>query len=191
MKLKPFLDSFQACFKYHIFAGLYFIYRLLSPLVHVLCRTTLQEYVVVELLLFIVLFLHAVVHPYEKMWHNGVDLLLLTILLSVNTLTIFNYYAAVNGTFESGISTLSITQIQIVLLLLPLIYVCSYATYSCYKMKKPLCKKKDDSAETVPVVIAVNDGLECFPPRLLADESSRPILCGQGSNQCYRSFKTD
>ena len=44
LKLMPFLDSFQACFKdrKRYFAGLYFVYRLLIPLVGVLLQSPQQ-----------------------------------------------------------------------------------------------------------------------------------------------------
>ena len=191
IKLKPFLDSFQACFRYHIFAGLYFVYRLLILFIHLLCWTLLQWYLAVELILFVVLLLHALTRPYEKKWHNNIDIFLLSLLLIVNTLTIFNYYTALSGTIESGIDVLSVFQIQALLLCFPLVYISSYMymVYCCYKtyMYRPH-RKKDDSVESPHVAPPEEDGLEGFPPRLLQEESSRSILYSRSVNRSYQTF---
>ena len=59
LKLMPFLDSFQACFKdrHRYFAGLYFIYRLLFPITGLLVQGPQHYYgFVVCLFMFIILF---------------------------------------------------------------------------------------------------------------------------------------
>ena len=189
MKLKPFLDSFQGCFKYHIFAGLYFIYRVLISLVHVLCRTLLQWYLAVELLLFAVLILHTLAHPYEKKWHNNIDILLLSVSLIINTLTIFNYYTALSGAVESGISVVSVLQIQTVLLCLPLVYISSYVVYCCYKMYKFPRKTNEHTVKSALIAPSEDDGLEGFPSRLLQEDGHRSMLYGWSGNRSYQKFR--
>ena len=55
LKFMPFLDSFQASFKdkYRFFAGLYFTYRILVPLLYLYSRNTVSAcYIAVEIFLF-------------------------------------------------------------------------------------------------------------------------------------------
>ena len=142
-----------------------------------------------ELLLFGILLLHALTNPYEEKWHNSIDILLLTVLLIVNTLTIFNYFTALSGTIESGISTDSVVQIQAFLLCLPLVYLCSYVTYRCYRVYKPLHKKRGDSVESAFIVSFDNDGLDGFPARLLQEEGSLSTLHSRSVNRSYQTFR--
>lgn len=74
-KLKPLLDTFQSCFKdnFRFFAGLYryFVYRMLTLVAYAACTGHLQFYTTVQVLLVLMLILHAVTQPYQKMAQCG------------------------------------------------------------------------------------------------------------------------
>ena len=92
-KLKPVLDSFQACFKdkLRFFAGLYFVYRVTVLAVYAFSKTAIHFYITVEVLLILMLGLHALAHPYEKKKHNIFDALVFINLALINAFTIFAY----------------------------------------------------------------------------------------------------
>ena len=73
LKLMPFLDSFQACFKdkHRYFAGLYFLYRLLFPISCILIEGPQHYYGYVICLFMFITFLHVFLQPYKKRWHFG------------------------------------------------------------------------------------------------------------------------
>ena len=92
--LKPLLDSFQGCFKDNLrfFAGLYFIYRWMAPIVNATTSSLGTAYITTEILLILILALHALFHPYQKRVHNVIDTLLFTNLLLINSITCIHYY---------------------------------------------------------------------------------------------------
>ena len=148
LKLKPFLDSFQGCFKDNCrcFAGLFFLYRVLVFLPMLRSQNILESYKYITLLLLVIFLLHSIVHPFQKRWHNIVDLSLLSNLVIVNLLTIFNYYSSLWGS-NSPIDTDLILPIQLMLLSYPLLYIILYILYSLYKVYikgKLACKTRVD-----------------------------------------------
>ena len=96
-KLKPFLDSFQGCFRdeHRYFAGLFFVYRLAVYLISILVTDMTSYYLYLELFFLAILVLHAVVQPFEVPSHNTVALLSLSCLLLINTLTIHIYTSVI------------------------------------------------------------------------------------------------
>jgi len=94
-----------------------------------------QFYTFVELQLILILMLHAVAQPYKKRWHNIVDTLIFSDLAIINGLTLFNYVKVTTGKEEkeSIKSTLAITSsIQLILILLPLMYIDVVQEHSLY-----------------------------------------------------------
>ena len=81
MKFKPFLDSFQGCFRddARYFAGLFFFYRVVIYITLMSAKNTVQFNVVLEAILIIMLTVQATVQPFEKKFGN--------VLLFMNTLT--------------------------------------------------------------------------------------------------------
>ena len=130
-KPKPFLDSFQGCFKddLRFFAGLYFLYRLLPTAVYMFVNTPLQGYILVESFLVSFLFVHAVFQPYVKRAHNVLDGLLLAILLAINSFTLFNYSNASDPAEQLSVTALSWS--QVLLSYIPLCYIIWYVVKKC------------------------------------------------------------
>ena len=170
-KLKPFLDSFQGCFKddLRFFAGLYFLYRWIGLVTYVIAVNTGAFYAIVEAVLVVILLVHAILHPYESQWHNAIDTLLLSNLVLINGFTSFNYYYSIVDAKEvRDKMTLTInTSIQLVLIYLPiLLYLVSFIWAVSSKFyPKCLCKRKKSGStcgqDSTP--------LEDFPARLLDD----------------------
>ena len=92
--LKPLLDCFQSCFKDNMrfFAGLYFLYRWIAPVVYTISSTLSTAYITTEILLILILAIHAFCQPYTKRIYNMIDTVLFTDLLLINTITCIHYY---------------------------------------------------------------------------------------------------
>ena len=91
--LIPLLDCFQSCFKddLRFFAGLYFLYRWIAPVLHI--STSLGiAYATTEFFLILILAIHAFSQPYVKRIHNMIDTLLFTDLLLIHSITCINFY---------------------------------------------------------------------------------------------------
>ena len=135
MKLKPFLDSFQGCFKDNCrcFAGLFFLYRILLVLIPIyMPGSTFWSIITKEIILFSILFFHCLFSPFEKKWHNHLKTFLLIDLLMINT-----FQLAPLTYNNTGIVTMAV--FQLVLMSLPLIYSMAcigYFFYSKYFVKK-------------------------------------------------------
>ena len=139
MKLKPFLDSFQGCFKDNCrcFAGLFFLYRVLIVLVPVfLPGSMIWSVIARQIILFLILFVHCLCFPFEKKWHNHLKTFLLIDLLLINTIQLAPL------TEYSNDGTIVMAVFQLVLMSLPLVYLMAYIGY--YNCKIRLIKKKEE-----------------------------------------------
>ena len=92
--LKPFLDSFQVCFKDNLrfFAGLYFLYQWTIPAVYSITFNLETAYSITEVFLMLMLAVHAFSQPYIKRVHNMIDTILFTDLLLINSITCIHYF---------------------------------------------------------------------------------------------------
>ncbi|XP_064402257.1 uncharacterized protein LOC135348049 [Halichondria panicea] len=127
-KLKPFLDSFQSCFKDHcrVFAGMYFLYRVLIILTIIFPRLT-QRYMMLDVFLTTFLLFHAIAQPYREHWHNILDGLLFFNLIVVNKISWFNYDYINPTTGTSDDSTIPFTSTLLVIVMnIPLFYIITY-----------------------------------------------------------------
>ena len=122
-RLKPVLDSFQACFKDNsrYFAGLYFLYRVVILSAYAFGKNSTHFYITIEVLLILMLGLHAVVQPYEKKQHNVVDALIFINLAIINGFTTFNY---LNPEEKSMLNV--IAWFQMILIYLPIVCLCCF-----------------------------------------------------------------
>ena len=130
MKLKPFLDSFQGCFKdnYRYFAGLFFLYRILIVLTPIYFpEGTFWNIIMKETLLFLILLLHCLCAPFQQKSFNHFTSFLLIDLLLINMLQL----ALVREWYDSTI--MATTVFQFVLMSLPLVYLLGYIGLYCKK----------------------------------------------------------
>ena len=168
LKLMPFLDSFQACFKdrHRYFAGLYFIYRLIGPMTGVYSAEISYTYTAHCVALLLVIACHAIIRPYKTKWHNIIDFLILLNLFIVIIFTLMNYNATIYAGFHNVIKSRSVA--QIILLCFPIGYLVCYIAVTivsryCYSV----LRRRNDSTSTKrsEMTETVQDE---FPARLLS-----------------------
>lgn len=113
-RLMPLLDSFQSCFKdkMRFFAGLYFLYRILLPVLQ-----TYISHLGTALPLLSVLGIHAIVQPYKERKHNAIDA-----LLFLNLVGIYGLKTAHEDN-QLALSNISVEWLQTILIHAPLIVV--------------------------------------------------------------------
>lgn len=148
------LDLFQSSFKDEVrfFAGLYFLYRMITLAAFSASRSLTEFYSGLELLLIIILALHAVVQPYKKRKHNIIDALLFANLAIINSFSLYNYQKAMQETIsltnqDTKFNYLIITAaIQMVLIFLPLICITIAFVVVVFRKICRHCKKRYSSA---------------------------------------------
>ena len=145
MKLKPFLDSFQGCFKdsCRCFAGFYFIYRILLVLIPVYwSEGTFWNIMIKQTLLFLILLLHCLCAPFQKKIFNHLNSFVLIDLLMINMLQL-------ELTIKYNSTVTIMVVFQLVLMLLPLLYLMAYFGQYCrrYFVQKKLHALIDSNAE--------------------------------------------
>ena len=174
LKLMPFLDSFQACFKdkHRYVAGLYFLYRLIAPIGALSTVNIYTCYTVACILLFIILLYHTIIRPYKIKWHSLIEFTILINLLMVTILTMFNYKATLWEGKEGKEQIRSRIFLQDLLLCFPIGYLICYTggiiiIRCCYPFK--WCKKQVSSDARSS---EMNETLRNeFPARLLEESS--------------------
>ena len=126
--IKPLLDSIQGCFKdsMRFFAGLYFLYRWVIPLIHITANGFSTYCCALGGVLLFILSLHTICQPYTKKAHNVIDTLLFVNLILINSLSFFNYYKSHTQWGVRKGATISPAIVQLVLIYLPLIVVSVY-----------------------------------------------------------------
>lgn len=184
---RPFFDSFQSTFKdkYRFFAGLYFIYRLITLFSFAYFHNLTEFYLTVQAQLILVLAVHTIIQPYKKRWHNVIDGIIFMVLAIINAITLFNYKHATGLlNYERLIHTTS--KIQTALLYIPLLYMGIYiaiVTYrktnfmELYKKLKRKTKNKKSSIEdnrhmNLSIVVNGQDSCDDF---LDSDYHHRPL----------------
>ena len=127
-KLKPFFDSFQSCYKgnFRFFSGLYFVYRLSILVISSFSISFTWFYTIIEVQLILMLVIHALAQPYEKRWHNAVDILIFADLAVINGISSFNYDYTKETGFQDRVNIAS--SLQLVLIYLPMVYLVMYST---------------------------------------------------------------
>ena len=171
MKIMPFLDSFQGCFKDNCrcFAGMFFAYRILILLPYTYSGDTASEYTCSEIFLFIIIIIHFFARPFQKTWHNHLDLFLLANLLLVNMLTIVHYHTSLQNTDQKMQKIFNF--VQVMFITIPLVYISVYFGYNmcirfkCFSTyKKKFCNKFSRLHD-------INDD-ESLPDRLINEDTN-------------------
>uniref|UniRef100_A0A1X7VTX6 Right handed beta helix domain-containing protein n=1 Tax=Amphimedon queenslandica TaxID=400682 RepID=A0A1X7VTX6_AMPQE len=142
MKLKPFLDSFQGCFKdnYRCFAGLFFLYRILLVLFSsIFTGGGIVANATHEVMLFLILFLHCLCRPFEKKSDNNIDSFLLIDLLMINMFIFINSFLFID--LDDLKLKFFIASLQLFLMSLPLIYIVCF-TFRHWCKRKCLAQKE-------------------------------------------------
>ena len=133
------LDSFQSCFKPNrrYFAGLYFLYRIMTLLTYTVSTTLTQFYTLLTLGMILVITLHSIAQPYKILWHNILDAFIFANIMAVNALTLYNFHILGIGNDNSSRSVNVALGVQLVLMYLPLVYIVVLVTRKiCIKVKR-------------------------------------------------------
>lgn len=123
-KIKPVFDSVQGCFKdkYRFFGGLYFLYRFIILVCFTASKRPIEFYTLLEVQLIIIVLLHAISQPYYRQWHNILDVSLLSLLATINIMTIYNYHTLLSIEGERSTNIINIVSIaQTALAYIPLV----------------------------------------------------------------------
>ena len=147
-KLKPLFDSFQSSFKdeYRFFSGLYFLYRLLALLIYIFSHSWTTFYTVIQVLLLLILGIHAIIQPYKLHRHNIFDVLILINLSIINILSFYNYELVDRLSDYDYFINLSCAA-QIIFLYLPLIYLLLLVVKKMISQTKRCIQRKEESDE--------------------------------------------
>ena len=123
-RMMPLFDSFQSCFKDNCryFAGLYFIYRLAFSMAFAFADTKMEFYFSLEVIIIVILALHAIVQPYQNRFYNIVDAAIFADLAIINGLSLYNVHWTQFPSLSGDSLTVS-SSIQTVLIYLPLLYI--------------------------------------------------------------------
>ena len=177
-KLKPFLDSFQGCFKDNLrfFAGIYFLYRWITPLLFATMPTS-AVYMTLGNAYILVLVVHAVFQPYTSRVYNIVDGCLFANLALIYSFAGYNYLFS-HGLIEPFLIQImyvnATVSIQLFLIYLPIL---ALAVYACVVICRRIRLRRKISTPSVaePLKCSVtstdiqqllNDS-DGFPARLL------------------------
>ena len=188
-KLKPFLDSFQGCFKDHLrfFAGIYFLYRWIALLMFALVPTVTGFYMSLGNAYILVLMLHTVFQPYTDRVYNIVDGCLLAILAVIYSIAGYNYLFSQGNIEPYAIQSTYITttaSIQLILIYIPIIGMAVYLIFLLYQRITQKSKKNHPISSFVIVEpprelvrsVDINDlldGPDEFPARMLEADFER------------------
>ena len=204
-KLKPFLDSFQGCFKDHLrfFAGIYFLYRWIALLMFALVPTITGFYMSLGIAYILVLMLHTVCQPYASRVHNIVDGCLLANLAIIYSITGYNYLFSqgVIETYEIQSTYIATTSsIQLILIYLPIIGMAVYLAFLLCQSVTHKSKRKRTSSAYVVVkrpriqvtstdIEELLNGPDEFPPRML-EANYETFHVSQSSNASSDSMES-
>ena len=140
-RIKPFFDSFQGSFKdkHRYTSGLYFIYRFFSVCLAVFAlHDSYIFYVLLEIQLLLMIFVHAYFQPYKVKKHNRQNLFLFVNLAIINILTLFSLKKSMDITDQHHAVDIA-TTIQIMFIYLPAVYIAIKVVYFMVLTAKSRC----------------------------------------------------
>ena len=177
LKLMPFLDSFQACFRdrHRYFAGLYFLYRLYFPIIGIFSADPQYHYGIAVCLFMLITLFHVLLQPYKRKWHDLLEISLFINITTLLTITLYNYsYHKPNGT--------DLINAQLVLISLSIGYIVVYIAIKIYQNLVALKMKKEIRPVSRECTEVNENTTDSLPYRLLNDNNEVTI------SNSYRTF---
>ena len=143
VKLKPFIDSFQGCYrdKLRFFSGFYFVSRVAILAASAFLSGITQSLIVTEIITLLTLGAHALFHPFQKTADNINNGLILLNIALINSLTLFVYTQRNYDDQQEAVTT--VLCIRLILLYLPIICMCGYLVKRAVGWVVKKRKKKD------------------------------------------------
>lgn len=142
LNLKPFLDSFQGCFRddCRCFAGLFFLYRVAMVPGKLILNIAWGSSINVAILVLIIL-LHSLYRPFQMQKHNNIDIFLLINILFVNFGAVLQCFLFIREPEyqlkDNQIIFSVIVALQVILIALPLLSFLFYSVSSiCFKKRE-------------------------------------------------------
>ena len=161
--IKHYLDAFQGFYKEElycrIFAGLYFVFRLIILILYVTTSNYLNTYIWQQFFIVLMIVLLAICQPYEDRIYNILDILIFLNLAMVNMISSYVYTSSLTVSGLKENVAVGIYVLQYILLWLPLVYMLSYVGYKILDklgitQRFNFCKK---SKQTVYFDISASD----------------------------------
>ena len=183
---KPILDSLQSCFKDNMrfFAGLFFLYRLLSSASFAFATTAMAMYSLLEILVLVMLTTNAVFQPYQKKFHNILDTFMFADLALINGISLYNFASTQYMTDQEHSDI--IASVQVVLIYIPLFYVVVLLSLKLLAFKSRSARYK---------LRHVNVHFSLYDPRMLEEDQHQDqlrIIRERGSEgEEERAFEPD
>ena len=150
-KLKPFLDSFQGCYKDRLrfFSALYFVSRVVILAVNAFTSNISQSIIIVEIIILLMLGIYTLFHPFHKAADNINTGLILLNMAVIGCLTMLAY--SQNG-YEDQIKLVVFALVvRLILLYLPIVCTCIYVVRKavCWKFEKMWRKNEIHAPNTL------------------------------------------
>ena len=148
IKLKPFFDSFQGCYrdKLRFFSGLYFLGRVAILGIDAFVTSTTQSVLGMEITILILLGMYALCHPFRSTTDNINNIL---ILINMSLVSVFTQLAYSQEGYEEQRNVVTFALIvRLILLYLPILCVVANA------VKWIVCffkKEREDGAKEMEV----------------------------------------
>ena len=159
-RLKPLLDSFQGCFKDNLrfFAGIYFLYRWVLLLIHLITVGFVSYYIFVGGFFVFILTVHTVCQPYVSRLHNIIDALLMCNLVMINFISLYNFHYSNNPTLSNGtIRNTAIAQLVLIYLPAAVMIPCLLGTIICRWCKNRSTTTRWFNAENLRKLVQKRD----------------------------------
>ena len=150
-KFQQFLAAFHGCYKdgterndgvagkfdYRWFAGLYFMLRVIIFSIYAFTPEWFIQYTSLQFVCIAGILFFLLLRPYKIDSYNKLDAAMFSLLVAINTLTMYNYYITILGNTPSVFAF----SLQYILVLLPIIYISVVMVYYLHK-KLTCCKRK-------------------------------------------------
>ena len=158
--MKPLFDSFQGGYRdnYRFFSGVYFLFRLISEIIHAFSITSQGEYSSMQGLIATLILLHMACRPHRKNWHNILDGVIFLALLTIHILSMYAF-TIVQNKYGTRKYSIQVQVGQMILSLFPLVFI---TVYIFGKIVGYCCKKRETEFE-----------METLPARLLSKTDSQ------------------
>ncbi len=148
-RIKPIFDSVQGCFKdkYRFFGGLYFLYRFIILGCFTASKRPIEFYTLLEVQLIMIILVHAISQPYNTQWHNILDVSLLSLLATINIMTIYNYHTLLSIEGEINTNIINVVSIvQTALAYIPLVCLFIFCVTKIVLITREHCRMQKDYA---------------------------------------------
>ena len=193
IKIHILLDTFQGCYRKdcRYFAGLYFLWRLITILAYALSDTWILRFMIQQIVVTVMIILLSIFRPYraDLNFLNYVDILIFSNLAFLNVVTL--YLHVIYKVDPKSTSTINIIlfSVQYVAVFLPLVYMVGYLVVYCKKFRTNANHQEVIFEDSSDIILDRARTMNHYrQPRHTLDESTG-LLRNLPSNPSYNSNK--